>query len=74
MKLPAFQILAGDMIDLEGDPYADPNHDNSLLECELIEVDAVEDEGGGCIAIYFDGFDAVGFPRNHLLTVTREQS
>lgn len=71
MRLPAFQIIVGDRIDLEGDPFADPTSSNPSLACELAEVCEVTYETADCVAIGFDGFDIVGFPRYHLLNVVR---
>lgn len=73
MKLPASQIRVGDLIDLQDDPYADPNN-AERFGLELQEVVSVEDEGP-CIAIGFEGFDIVGFPRDHsLFLVLRQHS
>jgi hypothetical protein len=70
MMLPAFQIGTGDLIDLEGDQFADPDCNHPALASEYAQVIEVEEEDGGrCIAISFEGFDIVGFPRNHLLNI-----
>ena len=70
VKLPASRIRVGDMIDLERDPHADPRGDNVMLQSELAVVATVEDEGAA-IAIGFEGFDVVGFPRHRLLKVVK---
>lgn len=69
MKIPAFQIRAGDLVDLRGDPFADPKHDHALFQFELAEVVEIEQETPSCVAIGFEGFDIVGFPTDHLLDV-----
>ena len=69
MKLPAFQIQAGDLVDLEADPYADPRHDKVCLQCEYAEVAGAERETDGCVRIDFEGLNSVGFPPHHLITV-----
>ena len=70
MLLPAFQIQVGDHIDLENDLYADPNRDHeALFSNELQVVSLVNQETKHCVAIYFEGFDRVGFPTAHLLSV-----
>lgn len=69
--IAAFQIVPGDLVDLEGDQYADPGNDNTHLQSELVEVACVEQETPRCVAIGFEGFDVVGFPTHHLLRVKR---
>ena len=69
MRIPAHQIQPGDLIDLEGDPFADPRRDNCFLRCELALAMEVEQETPECVAIGFEGFDVVGFPTNHMLNV-----
>jgi hypothetical protein len=69
MKLPAFQIQIGDLIDLKGDCFADPNGAHTQFESEYVQVVSVEIETADCIAIGFEGFDLVGFPHDHLLNV-----
>ena len=74
-KVRANQIKVGDIVDLEADTYADPEHDNDLLTYEYYEVIEIEhettDNDGNpcdCYCIYFNGFTC-GFPPDHLLTV-----
>jgi hypothetical protein len=62
------KIRVGDQLDLEGDQYADPTGDNSLLECEFVQVVRVDIEHNyGTVALYIEGFDAVGFPKGHMV-------
>lgn len=57
----------GDMIDLFGDRFADPNRDPSLaFEFEYQPVYALDREADDCIAVYCDNF-ACGFPPDHLI-------
>lgn len=66
---PVSELKPGDLVDLQGDKYADPNNDHPELEFELQVVDAVERETDTCIAIWFDDFDCVGFPPDHVVQV-----
>lgn len=38
------ELKADDIIDLEGDPYADPNHDETTYEFEYVEVVSIKRE------------------------------
>lgn len=62
-------IRVGDMVDLEGDTYADPQLEHGEFASELQTVATVERETPDCVAIGFEGFDVVGFPLDHLLRV-----
>lgn len=62
------ELIPGDLVDLENDKYADPKG-NPLLECEYVTVDSIERESPECIAVYFRGFDMVGFPPDHVVKV-----
>jgi hypothetical protein len=63
--VPARDVREGDMIDLEGDPFADdgqhPEH-----EFEFAIVEGSELETPECIRIDFDS-TSVGFPPDHML-------
>lgn len=65
----AKDVQVGDLVDLEGDRYADPDSDNVALQYLYLEVGAVEQETPECVLISFESFDAVGFPTNHELRV-----
>lgn len=76
-QVPATEIRVGDLIDLEGDEYADHLHEPcdmcvdrnpDLFKMEYQEVRTVDYETPDCVAIGFD-FDVVGFPTWHLLKV-----
>lgn len=68
--IEAFMIVSGDIVDLEGDKYADPDNDNVRFQSEYMEVVYVEDqETPRCVVIGFGGFDHVGFPLYHKLKV-----
>ncbi len=62
-------LKPGDLVDLCGDPFADPNRDSPVLETELVRIDEVEQETPQCFAVYFDGFPCIGFPPDHMLPV-----
>ena len=64
------QLNVGDLVDLEGDPYADPNHTNPAFPFEYAEVCEIERETPNCIAVGFEGFDVVGFPPDHTVEVS----
>ena len=72
IKVPAKDIKPGMQVDLEGDPYADPEQDNQAFVCCYHEVSQVVREASGCVAIAFEGFDLVGFPPEHLLSVKED--
>lgn len=64
----AKNIRVGDQLDLEGDEYADTDHDNPLLEFEYAIVEEVELETPQCVAIVTSqGWFA--FPAEHELKV-----
>lgn len=65
----AADLQPGDMVDLEGDPFADPERSNIALDCEYQIVCDVERETAGCVAVGFEGFDVIGFPPGHHLRV-----
>lgn len=67
----ADEIKDGDLVDLEGDDYADPKRDHPAFDSELYEVGHIERETPECVAIGFEGFDVIGFPVGHLLAVRR---
>lgn len=65
-------LKPGDMVDLEGDPFADPGGENTTahgFDCELATVMEVDHETPACTAIGFEGFDIVGFPPDHTVPV-----
>lgn len=63
-KVKVKHLKVGDMVDLEGDVFADPDHDHVSLEFELATVEGIDQETAHCIVIYFNGI-AVGFPPDH---------
>jgi hypothetical protein len=68
---PAHAIEPGDLIDLEGDPYADPHGDNPRFETEWIPVVRVERETPACVRLDLEAEDSYGFPAQHLIRVMR---
>jgi len=66
-------LKAGDVLDLEGDPIADPSHTNVLLENEFQVVDEIEAETTACTVVYCQDFSC-GFQSNHLVKVIRRAS
>lgn len=72
-RIRAADLSIGDAVDLEGDVFADPLRANPTFEFEYAEVCDVIHETPQCVAIGFEGFDVVGFPPNHVLTVLRRK-
>ena len=68
--MQAQHLTPGMLVDLEGDPYADPDHNNPGLQYEYAVIQHVEPETAECVAVYFD-FDVVGFPLAHDVKVIR---
>ena len=63
-------LKPGDMVDLEGDPFADPNHDEIQLQYEYIVVDHVREETPGCWLLEGGNVDFLcGFPPDHEVVV-----
>ncbi len=62
--IKASELKEGDMIDLEGDKFADPNNDNAALECEYCIVEGIEQETPECIVIYTQHVN-VAVPTDH---------
>lgn len=63
------ELRVGDMVDLEGDRFADPTRDKPCLEFEYQTICEINRETPTCIAVGFEGFDIVGFPPDHTVTV-----
>lgn len=62
------ELRVGDLIDLYGDPFADPERDPlTAFEFEYAEVAEVRRETPGCFAVMIEGFDLVGFPPDHVV-------
>ena len=58
------QLREGDVIDLHGDAYADPDADTPGLEFEYAYVDAVEPETSTCVLVHTDA-GSFGLPTGH---------
>ena len=65
----AANLICGDMVDLENDPYVTSN---PMLASTLLTVAAVDRETDTCVAVWFEGFDCVGFPPDHVLKVWKD--
>lgn len=65
----AKNVKVGDLVDLEGDEYADPGNDQPYLQDQYVEVIEVEQETPECVLIAFEGYGLVGFPTLHKLNV-----
>lgn len=61
-------LKQGDRVDLEGDPYADPQSDKPGLQCEYQVVDCIEVETPACTCVYFEDFTCA-FPSDHQVKV-----
>jgi hypothetical protein len=66
---PASALRVGDLIDLQGDVFADPSHENRYFASAWQTVATIEPEGDGCVAVGIEGFDVVGFPSGHYVRV-----
>ena len=65
------ELVPGDLVDLEGDKYADTDpyaHWRGVIEFEYQQVLEIENETPTCICVYFDGI-TVGFPPEHTVNV-----
>lgn len=63
----AIDLAVGDLVDLEGDKYADPDYASSLAFYRLATVEAVEVETSDCVLVHFEEHGSFGFPRDHVL-------
>lgn len=61
------ELKEGDLIDLEGDKFADPNRRRLEFQCEYACVDYVCREDESCVAIGIQGVDVFGFSPEHLV-------
>jgi hypothetical protein len=71
-------LRPGDRVDLEKDEYADPevfpwSDGNPALQSEFQVVEDVKMETPDCVLVYFEGWDACGFPVDHRVKVDGEQ-
>jgi len=68
--LPVEDLQPGMLVDLAGDPYADPDGNDSALQYEFATVDddGAKQETPDCTAVSFD-HDVVGFPHGHKVKV-----
>lgn len=66
MRIQVKDLRIGDYVDLEGDPFVEPN---VMFESEYMTVASIYHETPTCIAVGFEGFDVVGFPPDHEVEV-----
>jgi hypothetical protein len=64
----ACELEVGDLLDLEGDPYADPRRDIKALAETLAEVMEIMRPVPQLVLVYFRR-NVVGFPPGHQLRV-----
>ena len=65
------ELKEGDLVDLEGDQYADPSHDDGCaFPYEYAMVLGVDEETPECTRVDFDS-TSVGFPHGYRLPVKR---
>lgn len=60
------ELRPGDMVDLEGDLYADPEWSDPGFPHEFATVIGIEREAPDCVRVDFDG-GAFGFPPSHMV-------
>jgi len=65
----AGMLRVGDLVDLEGGLFADPDGTDPALQFEYAVVCEISRETEDCIAIGFEGLDIIGFPPGHILLV-----
>jgi len=66
-------LVEGDLVDLEGDKYVDPEHDEfSSLFYEFATVQEVEFETPSCVVVHFDAVSC-GFPPEHEVPVVVDE-
>lgn len=63
-RVPVSALAEGDRIDLEGDKYADPQHEHPMYPFEDAVVIGVEPETENCTVIHIEG-ESIGFPPSH---------
>lgn len=63
------ELVPGDLVDLERDPFADPEGEHIQFQSEYAVVASVDIETPQCTAIEFEGFDQVGFPPDHRVKI-----
>lgn len=61
------QLVIGDMVDLQNDPFAD-NGNHPEFEFEYATVCEMERETPSCMMVCFDSI-ACGFPPAHMVTL-----
>ena len=64
----ARDLKEGDLVDLEGDGFADPDKENEAFVYGFQRVEGSELETPECLRIDFEGV-SVGFPPDHWLRV-----
>jgi hypothetical protein len=71
MRVDAIRV--SDMVDLEGDSYADPDPTDidSPWQFEYGAVVSIERETPTCVRLDFHNCESVGFPPGHMLQVHR---
>lgn len=58
-------LKPGDMIDLEGDLFADPERADPYLASQYATVDCIEQETRDCVRVDFEEGPSIGFPTSH---------
>ena len=63
------ELVEDDCVDLEHDPYADPEHNHTYFEYEYVSVAGIDLETPNCLRVDFEGSPSVGFPVEHMVKV-----
>jgi hypothetical protein len=58
-----------DLVDLENDPFADPEKNNPLYEFEYMTVDRIEKETDQVMIVYFYNGPTIAFPKDHIVKI-----
>jgi LmbE family N-acetylglucosaminyl deacetylase len=69
MKKRIDELQIGDLVDLEGDSFADPDRDPAKgFEFQYAKVEEIDRETPDCVVVWFDN-DVVGFPPDHMVEI-----
>jgi hypothetical protein len=74
MMVKVKDLRERDYVDLEGDPYADPQSDKPEYEFEYAIVAGIERETPTCVRVDFETGNSVGFPPDHEVDVDEVNS
>ena len=62
MKKKVRDLVEGDLVDLEGDPYHSDPEDAPIVECEYARVAEVVKETDDCYCVHFENVSSAAYP------------